>query len=143
MQLNATLCDYSHGGQYVFWVIPDGIDAWTDPSPPPPAVPPPPPPIVPAADSTKNLPFSPEACIGITVGTVVAIGVVVTGLLSCRQAKMKYKMADNEKAKTSACSCSFGPINWAMNQKNSERMLSFEFIDWILDWITFGLALWA
>ena len=90
MQLDATLCDYSHGGQYVFWVIPDGIDAWTDPSPPPPAVPPPPPPIVPAADSTKNLPFSPEACIGITVGTVVAIGVVVTGLLSCRQAKMKY-----------------------------------------------------
>ena len=67
---------------------------------------------------TKHLPVSPEEAVGITLGTVVAIGVVMACLLGCNQAGK-------------------------MEPMKAKRMLFIEFADWALDWITFALAFYA
>ena len=67
---------------------------------------------------TKHLPVSPEEAVGITLGTVVAIGVVMACLLGCNLAGK-------------------------MEPMKAKRMLFIEFADWALDWITFALAFYA
>jgi hypothetical protein len=136
-QLDATLCDYSHGGQYVFWVIHGGIEAWTDPSPPPPA---PPPPIAPAAaDSTKHLPMSPEACIGITFGAVGALGVVMAVLLR----RTEHKMTDLKMVRERPAQRMFYITFTEMTDEAARRGLFFEFVDLLLDWVGFVLAFYS
>lgn len=68
---------------------------------------------------TKHLPVSPEVGVGITIGTVAAIGVVMACLL-----------------------CIGGPSG-ELTEARAMRMLFIEFLDWALDWITFGLAFYA
>ena len=70
---------------------------------------------------TKHLPVSPEAGVGITLGTVAAIGIVMACLL-CSKKQTRDQPMDQSKAK---------------------RMLFIEFADWALDWITFVLAFYA
>ena len=67
---------------------------------------------------TKHLPVSPEAGVGITLGTVAAIGVVMWRLLGSKQ------MGE-------------------MDETKAKRMLFIEFADFALDWVTFGLAFYA
>ena len=67
---------------------------------------------------TKHLPVSPEAGVGITLGTVAAIGIVMALLLGSKEMGK-------------------------MDETKAKRMLFIEFADWALDWVTFGLAFYA
>ena len=69
---------------------------------------------------TKHLPVSPEAGVGITLGTVAAIGIVMACLLCCKERR-----------------------DQTMDVSKAKRMLFIEFADWALDWVTFGLAFYA
>ena len=73
---------------------------------------------------TKHLPVSPEAGVGITLGTVAAIGIVMACLLHSKQRREKKEMGK-------------------MDESKAERMLFIEFADFALDWVTFGLAFYA
>ena len=64
---------------------------------------------------TTRLPVSPEVGVGITFGTVATIGVVMACLL------YRSGLA-------------------GANHTAARKMLIIEFIDWVLDWITFALA---
>ena len=68
---------------------------------------------------TKHLPVSPEAGIGITLGSVAAVGVVV------------------------ACLLGRGEPPGKLTETKAKRMLFVEFADWALDWITLVLAFYA
>ena len=68
---------------------------------------------------TKHLPVSPGAGVGITLAAVSAVGVVMACLF-CR-----------------------GGSDHEMAPEKAKCLLLTEFTDWLLDWITFGLAFYA
>lgn len=73
----------------------------------------------PETPDQTNLPVSPGACIGITFGSVTAIGLVFAWLL---RSELRSS-------------------NWRCSNPN--KMLGLEFLDWLLDGMTFALAFYA
>ena len=70
-----------------------------------------------SSSQQKRLPVSPGGSVGITLGTIAAMGVVMACLL-CQ---------------------AMGPTS----PERAKRMLFIEFADWALDWLTFVLAFYA